>query len=108
VEKIDYIKIILKEKISDRETGNIELTPANYELIDKMGTGSKDTVLIKLPETATIKEDSVFEISYEYLYDNKKKLKSIVLNTIRLITLIVIAGNFLFSFIKFGFNLFWL
>ncbi len=108
VEKIDSVKIILEEKLSNNETGNIELSPANYELTDKIGDGYKDTVLIKLPESTTIKEKSIFEISYEYLYDEKKKLKNNILTIIRLITLIVIGGNFLLSFIKFGFNLFWL
>jgi membrane-associated protease RseP (regulator of RpoE activity) len=108
VEKIDRVRILLDERTSEGETGNIELNPTNYELIDKIGDGFKDTVLINLPEDTAIKENSVFEISYEYLHDNKKKLKSVILNSIRLITLIVIGGNFLLSFIKFGFNLFWL
>ena len=108
VDNINYVKIFLEEKISEQQSGEILLNEDNYELIDKIGDGFKDAVIIRLPDDTKIKENTVFEISYDYLYDNKKRLKNIILNTIRGITLVLIGGNFALSFIKFGFNLFWL
>ncbi|MHA1192641.1 MAG: hypothetical protein ACTSP9_10145, partial [Promethearchaeota archaeon] len=72
------------------------------------GDGFKDAVKIHLPTTTTLKKNTVFEISYEYWYDEKRKNKKIILNTIRAIALILIVSNFALSFIKFGFNFFWL
>jgi membrane-associated protease RseP (regulator of RpoE activity) len=107
VENIEYVKIELKDKSELKEKSDIILGKENYELIDKVGDGFKDTVSIKLPEDSKIQRDTVFEISYEYLYDEKSKKKKLTLNTIRIITAIIVLGNFLLSFIRFGFNLFW-
>ncbi len=107
VENIEYVKIELKDKSELKEKSEIILGKENYELIDKIGDGFKDTVLIKLPEDSKIKRDTVFEISYEYLYDEKSKNKKLTLNIIRIITIIIVVGNFLLTFINFGFKLFW-
>jgi hypothetical protein len=108
VEKIEYVKIYLKDNLREDQNGEIILGEDNYELVDKIGDGYKDTVSVTLPENTKLKENTVFEISYEYLYDDKKRIKNIVLNTIRATALILIGGNFLLSFIKFGFELFWI
>jgi len=108
VEKIESVKIYLKDTLREDQNGEIILGEDNYELVDKIGDGYKDTVSVNLPENTKLKENTVFEISYEYLYDDKKRIKSIVLNSIRAIALILIGGNFLLSFIKFGFELFWI
>jgi hypothetical protein len=108
VEKVDTIKIYIKDKSDKRKSGEIILGDNNYELIDKTGDGFNDTVSIKLPEDSKIKENTVFEIFYEYSYDDKRKVKNRILNTVRVITLIIVLGNFVLSFIRFGFNLFWL
>ncbi|MFW9949425.1 MAG: hypothetical protein ACFFKA_04805, partial [Candidatus Thorarchaeota archaeon] len=108
VEKIDKIDILLSESSSSNSREIIELSSDSYELIDKTGDGLNDTVLIKLPDSTTIKEKTIFEVSYDYYHDNKKKAKMYTLNIIRILTLIILGGNFLLSFIKFGFNLFWL
>jgi membrane-associated protease RseP (regulator of RpoE activity) len=108
VEKIESVKIYLKDNLREDQNGEIILGEDNYELVDKIGDGYKDTVLVTLPENTKLKENTVFEISYEYLYDDKKRIKNIVLNTIRIIALILIGGNFLLSFINFGFELFWI
>ncbi|MHA1319992.1 MAG: hypothetical protein ACTSQ1_09285 [Promethearchaeota archaeon] len=76
----------------------------NYELIDSIGDGYKDTVSVKLPETTKLKKNSVFEVSFEYLYDDKRKIKRIVLNAVRFVALGLILGNFVLSFSIFGFN----
>ncbi len=108
VENIEYVKIELKDKSESKKKSEIILGKENYELIDKIGDGFKDTVLIKLPEDSKIKRDTIFEISYEYLYDEKSKNKKLILNTIRIITVIIVLLNFLFTFINFGFNpIFW-
>ncbi len=107
VEKIESVKIYLKDNLREDQNGEIILGEDNYELVDKIGDGYKDTVSVNLPENTKLEKNTVFEISYEYLYDDKKRIKSIVLNTIRIIALILIGGNFLLSFLKFGFELFW-
>jgi hypothetical protein len=106
VEKVEYVKIYLKDDRED-QSGEIILGEDNYELVDKIGDGYKDTVSVNLPENTKLEKNTVFEISYEYLYDDKKRIKNIVLNTIRIIALVLIGGNFLLSFLKFGFELFW-
>ncbi|MFW9771040.1 MAG: site-2 protease family protein [Candidatus Thorarchaeota archaeon] len=108
VEKVDNIKVHLKDKSDKQRNGEIILGENNYELKDKTGDGFNDTVSIKLPEDSKIKENTVFEIYYEYSYDEKKKIKKTILNSIRYVTLIIVLGNFILSFVKFGFNLFWI
>ena len=108
VEKIESVKLYLKDNLREDQNGEIILGEDNYEPVDKIGDGYKDTVSVTLPENTKLKENTVFEISYEYLYDDKKRIKNIVLNTIRIIALILIGGNFLLSFIRFGFDLFWI
>ena len=67
-----------------------------------------DTVVIDLPEQTQLTEDAIIEISYEHYYDEKVKIKSTILNSLRLISLFIIIGNFALSFIKFGALLFWI
>lgn len=108
VEKVESIKILIKDNFSEDKTSEITLGNSNYELIDKIGDGFNDTISIKLPDNTNVEENTLFEISYEYWYDNKKKVKNIILNSIRAISLTIIALNFILSFVKFGFNLFWI
>lgn len=108
VDHVENVKILLDEKNEERESGEIILGENNYELIDKIGDGFKDTVSLKLPEQTKLKRNTACEVSYEYWYDDKKKIKRLILNTIRITVLTIIASNFLLSFIRFGFNLFWL
>lgn len=109
VEKVDAIKVYLKDKSDKQKSKEIILGESNYELKDKTGDGFNDTVSIKLPEDSKIKENTVFEIFYEYSYDEKKRTKKVVVNIIRYIAIIIVLSNFILSFIKFGFNpLFWI
>ncbi len=126
VENVDYIKIHpSKEKIQGSWKTNLKNNPnesqeitrdendtyldeKNYSLIDEIGDGYNDTILLNFPKDVDLKEKTLIEVSYEYLEDDRAKIKKIIINTIRILTLILIAGNFLLSFVKFGFNLFWL
>lgn len=108
VEKVDNVKIIIEEKSGVREQSEIILSEDKYNLIDKIGDGFKDTVVLNLPEQTTLEEGSLIEISYEYWYDEKRKVKNSILNIIRYFTLFIIAGNFILSFIKFGGIMFWI
>jgi len=108
VENVESVKILLKDAQKGDPNSEILLGKDNYELIDKIGDGFKDTVLVTLPETTKLKKNSVFEVSYEYWHDDKRKIKSIVINAIRIIALGLIIGNFVLSFMNFGFGLFWL
>ena len=108
VENIESVKILLKDSKKGDPNSEILLGKDNYELVDKIGDGFKDTVLVTLPETTKLKINSVFEVYYEYWHDDKRKIKSIVINTIRIIASGLIIGNFVLSFMNFGFGLFWL
>jgi len=61
-----------------------------------------------LPEQTELRENSIIEVSYEYWHDEKKKLKKTILNTIRLLTLFIVLGNFILSYIQLGSVAFWL
>jgi len=109
VEGVKSVKILLDDDDGGEQgRSEILLGENNYDLVDKIGDGFKDTVSLKLSDQANLKKNSVVEISYEYLYDDKTKKKKLILNTIRILALVIILGNFILSFIKFGFNLFWL
>jgi len=108
VEKINSIEIIMKDPLRSIEPSTIRLSEDNYQIIDKIGDGFKDTVLLNLPEKTELTENSVVEISYEHYYDEKKKIKNLILNTLRFITIFIILGNFILSFIKFGGLIFWM
>jgi len=107
VENIDYIKINLKNQEKMGEQSNIILSEENYSLIDKIGDGFKDSVALNLPEQTKLEEGSLFEISYHYWHDKKRKIKKSILNSIRYITLFIVIGNFVLSFVKFGGLFFW-
>jgi len=108
VENVESVNILLKDAQKGDPNSEILLGKENYELVDKIGDGFKDTVLVNLPETTKLKNNSVFEVTYEYWHDDKRKIKSIVINAIRIIALSLIIGNFVLSFMNFGFGLFWI
>jgi membrane-associated protease RseP (regulator of RpoE activity) len=108
VEKVNSIKIIMKEQSRMHDPSTITLSEEKYELIDKIGDGFKDSVVLYLPEETKLTEDAIIEISYDHYYDEKSKVKKTILNSLRMITLIIIVGNFALSFIKFGGLLFWI
>jgi membrane-associated protease RseP (regulator of RpoE activity) len=108
VENVESVNILLKDAQKGDPNSEILLGKENYELVDKIGDGFKDTVLVNLPETTKLKNNSVFEVTYEYWHDDKRKIKSIVINAIRIIALSLIIGNFVLSFMRFGFGFFWL
>ena len=108
VEKVDNVKIIIEEKSGVREQSEIILSEDKYNLIDKIGDGFKDTVVLNLPEQTKLEEGSLIEISYEYWHDEKRKVKNSILNIIRYFTLFIIVGNFILSIVKFGDSLFWI
>jgi len=109
VKEVDSIKIILQErKIKGMgERSEIILSQNNYELIDKIGDGFKSTISFKFSEQTKLDKNSIIEVNYKYLHDDKKELKKKILNTIRFITLFIFLGNFILSYIKFGTILFW-
>ena len=107
VEKIDSIKIYMQNQ-SRIEQSKIILGENNYDLIDKIGDGYKSTVSFDLPEQTELRENSIIEVSYEYWHDEKKKLKKTILNTIRFLTLFIVLGNFILSYIQLGSVAFWL
>jgi membrane-associated protease RseP (regulator of RpoE activity) len=108
VDKINSIEIFMDDKSKFTNSSRIILAEEKYELIDKIGDGFNDTVSLNLPEQKKLPEGSRIEISYNYYYDEKRKIKRGILNSLRLITLFIVAGNFILSFIKFGGSLFWI
>ena len=108
VEKVDSVKLIIKNQLDVKEQSEIILAEDKYSLVDKIGDGFKDTISLNLPEQTKLKEGSLFKISYEYWYDEKRKIKRNILNSLRLITLFIVVGNLILSFIKFGAVFFWI
>ncbi|MFX1328965.1 MAG: site-2 protease family protein [Promethearchaeota archaeon] len=108
VEKINSVKIVMENKFQSGEKNEIILAEDKYKLIDTIGDGFKDTISFLLSEQTQLEQDSLVEISYEYKYDEKQKIKRTILNVLRFITLIIFAGNFILSFIKFGGIFFWI
>ncbi|MFX1389669.1 MAG: site-2 protease family protein [Promethearchaeota archaeon] len=108
VEKIESVKIIMGNKKKATEKSEILLDDDKYSLIDKIGDGFKDSISLNLPEYTQLEENSIFEVTYEYWHDEKQKIKNTLLNIIRYITLVIVAGNFVLSFMKFGGLLFWI
>jgi len=108
VEKVDKVKILIENQNIIRDQSEIILAEDKYNLIDKIGDGFKDTLSLNLPEQTKLEEGSLIEISYEYWYDEKRKIKKTILNLLRYFTLFIVVGNFILSFIKFGGILFWI
>ncbi len=108
VDKINSIEIIMDDQSKFTNSSRIILAEENYKLIDKIGDGFKDTVSLNLPEQKKLPEGCRIEISYDHYYDEKRKIKRDILNSIRLITLFIVAGNFILSLINFGGLLFWI
>ncbi|MFX1409667.1 MAG: site-2 protease family protein, partial [Promethearchaeota archaeon] len=108
VENINSVKILIDGKKSLKERSEIDLAEEKYNLIDKFEDGYKETLVLDLPEETKLGKNSIIEVSYKYWHDRKKPLKRTLLNIIRVITLIVILGNFILSFVKFGALTFWI
>ena len=108
VESVESIKIHLKGKQYDNERNEIMLGENNYKLIDSTRSGYFDTVSIILPKDTKIEDNTTFEITYNYLYDENNRKKKPLLNFIRILSVVIIVGNFILSYIKFGFNFFWI
>jgi membrane-associated protease RseP (regulator of RpoE activity) len=107
IEKVDSVKIIIEDKSRLEGQSEVILAEDKYKLIDKIGDGLKDTVVLDLPEYTKLDEDTFIEVSYEYWYDEKQRIKKPILNILRLIILVMLVGNFVLSFVKFGGFLFW-
>ena len=108
IENVDSVKIIIEDKKNVRNQSEIILAEDKYNLIDKIGDGFKDTVILDLPPQAKLEKDCLIEVSYEYWHDEKQKIKKWLLNIIRSITLFIVIGNFILSFTTFGGIIFWL
>ncbi len=108
VEKILSVKFVIKDKLEPGTQKEVILGESNYSLIDKFGSGYKDSISFNLPQSSTISDNSIIEISYEYWHDAKKQKKKNILNAIRLVTLVIVGGNFIISLMKFGTATFWI
>ena len=104
--KIKSIKILTEERYYPNIKNEITLGDNNYKLIDRIGDGFRSTVRLDITEDSQLKEGALIEIDYQYLYDIIKRKKTIILNTIRIVTLLVFIINFIFLFAQFGFSLF--
>jgi membrane-associated protease RseP (regulator of RpoE activity) len=108
VENVETVKIIMGSKSPYTERSEIIVNKNNYELIDKIGDGYKSTISFNLPENTSLTDNSLIEVTYEYWYDEKKKIKKTILYIISLIILIIIAGNFILSYLQLGSVTFWI
>ncbi|MFX1305427.1 MAG: site-2 protease family protein [Promethearchaeota archaeon] len=108
IEKVNSVKIIMENKLQSREKNEIILAEDKYKLVDTIGDEFKDSIAFNLPEQTQLEQDSLVEVTYEYKYDEKQKIKRPLLNILRFITLFIVLGNFILSFIKFGGIFFWI
>ncbi|MFX1316304.1 MAG: site-2 protease family protein [Promethearchaeota archaeon] len=108
VENVNSVKLLIDGRKSLKERSEIDLAEEKYNLIDKFEDGYKETLVLDLPKETRLGKNSIIEVSYEYWHDRKKPLKMTLLNIIRVITLIIILGNFILSFVKFGALTFWI
>lgn len=112
VEKIDSIKIIIKDKsrigMGIESQSEVLLSDNKYSLIDAIGDGFKSTISFDFPKQTELPDNSIIEVSYEYQYDEKRRQKKLILNTIRIITLFIVAANFILSFVLLGAVTFWI
>ena len=108
VEEVDYVKFVLRDQLKVGDRSDVLLAKEKYQLIDKIGDGFKDSISLNLPEKTRLEDGSLIEVSYNYWYDEKRKIKKGILNTLRFITLFIVLGNFILSFIKFGGIFFWI
>jgi len=108
VEKIDSIKIMLRDKIGRGyvEKSEILLGEENYDLIDKIGDGYTSTVSFKFSKQSDQLKNSIIKINYEYWYDSKRPQKKKILNIVRYTTLVLLLGNIILSFLRFGVDIF--
>ncbi|MFX1398940.1 MAG: site-2 protease family protein [Promethearchaeota archaeon] len=107
IDKIDSVKIKILENGKISERNEEILSPDQYELVDSIGDGYNDSIRLKSPQNSTLKEKSLIEVKYEYWSDEKASKKKVILNSIRIITSFIVLGNFILSFVRFGFSLFW-
>jgi hypothetical protein len=112
VEKVDSIKIIMKDQtrtgMGIEGQSEVLVSENKYTLKDSIGDGYKATVSFDFPEQTVLPENSLIEVSYEYLHDEKKRQKKLILNTIRIIALFILAANFILSFVLLGAVTFWI
>jgi membrane-associated protease RseP (regulator of RpoE activity) len=112
VEKIDLIKIIMKDQSRTGKgidgQSEIILSENKYSLKDTIGDGFNSTISFDFPEQTTLPDNSIIEVSYEYLHDEKKRQKKLILNTIRFFALFLVAANFILSFVLLGAVTFWI
>ena len=112
VEKIDSIKIIMKDPLRTgmgiEGQSEILVNENKYSLIDAIGDGFKSTVSFDFAEQTELPDNSFIEVSYEYLHDEKKRQKKLILNSIRLFALFIVAANFILSFVLLGAVTFWI
>jgi maltodextrin utilization protein YvdJ len=112
VVKIDSVRIFTNQRDNKRMKVNsrseILLNQNKYNLIDEIGDGFKSTLSLDFSDQVALKDNSLIEVTYEYWFDENRKKKRFLVNLIRVITLIIVAGNFLLSFIKLGAVTFWI
>lgn len=119
VENIKRIKLTLnsennnKDKLfgkadsfEQKNSSEIIIGNKNFELIDSIDDGFDDAIKLKF-HNKNIPKNSILEIEYDYSHDKKRRRKKIILNSLRVITLAIVAGNFILSFLKFGVITFW-
>ncbi|MHA1724158.1 MAG: site-2 protease family protein [Promethearchaeota archaeon] len=110
VSEIEYVKIFLPSRGSkkNRYSDALILNKNYYRLVDKIGDGFMSTLELIMPETASIEENTLLEVGYTYWHDENKAKRQTILNAIRFITLFLVVGNFLLSYLKFGMITFWI
>ncbi len=108
VDEINQVKMVIYDENDSDKTSEIIVAEEKYNLIDSIGDGYNDTLNLNFDSKNLSNNKAHLDVTYTYWSDRNSKKKRNILNTIRLVTLFIVAGNFILSFLAFGFNLFWL
>ncbi|MHA1372013.1 MAG: site-2 protease family protein, partial [Promethearchaeota archaeon] len=102
IKKVEEITIITKIKGTEEKTKLEEFL--DYQLVDANGDGNVDHVHFALRQEP-IPSNSMISVQFIAEMDVRERLKKIILNVIRIITVAIVAGNFIISGLTLGIKL---
>ncbi len=103
VEQIEKIDLVRNDDRGNEVSEPLEPFK-DYQPIDADGDGMIDHVSFELRDQP-LPKDAWLDIRYQAEVDATKAKKDLIMNAIRVVALALVLGNFILSFIAFGFNI---